>query len=438
MVIKESVRFQGDIKELISLAEQGSLEHNRMLGLEYILGEKIDESRDNAKKHFIFSAEKGDAKSHLNLALFYIHEENSLKVEEHLTIASDLGLIQAKIVLAHFYLRGVIEGKGIEDAIYFLEKRYPEINVDTQLLLAKLYLENRDKKCKIAFEKAAYMGSREAKLFLGNIHDDLLNYINIFSDEEVASEWYKEAAKEGCPEAQLYLGNMYSFGGAFLKQDDERAIYWLTLSSNAGIPMATYKLAKIYLSDPTATRKNKAIDLLKVAVQQGCIKSACELGDLYSRIYDSTGNYEKLKLAIEWYKCGYEHNQGEVAFNLGTLYNYDTPLHCDKKSFEWYLLAARYNIPKAMYLVAEHYLSGVAVEKDFIEAYAWLVLSDQSYLYDAKEKTDELIRELTEIELGKAIKRCLYIKEKYLLKSTFLIRDLYINITKNKNFYQNS
>lgn len=189
-------------------------------------------------------------------------------------------------------------------------------------------------------------------------------------DNQKAVHYYKKGADRKHPGSQYQLGKCY-FKGIGVAVDRDIAFSLFTESSLQGYAPATFMLYGCYLNGWGTTKNEKAaIKYLKKAAKLKHVISCYILGSFFEQGKFVDENRQKsLKLFKEAAKLGYVPAQvklGDV-YRQGLLGNDESP----KKSFQWYLKAAKQGKSSAQFYVGYFYASGYGVMKDAKLAFEW-------------------------------------------------------------------
>lgn len=144
-----------------------------------------------------------------------------------------------------------------------------------------------------------------------------------------AVKWYSKAAVNGHTESQFELANFHYYGTGFLDKNIEKAKKWYRKAANDNHSKAGKQLDKIAKLD-LKNRQSKQFDSMIDSALLGDSEQQYELGMRYLLGFKTTPD--------------------------------------DKQAFYWLNLAATQAHPRAMYQVANQYISGKVVEKDIYKA----------------------------------------------------------------------
>lgn len=148
------------------------------------------------------------------------------------------------------------------------------------------------------------------------------------------TSWYRKAAKKGDPVAKYQLGQLYMVGTKKAEQNLTRSAIYLDAALKQGYQPAAVPLAGVLLrgNASSASKEAEAIEILKIAAEDGDAHAALALGQHY---VDANVNHAEAVRLIT-----------KAA---------ETP----------------HSLPVAQYTLGNLYLSGMAVEKDMQKAIQW-------------------------------------------------------------------
>ena len=74
----------------------------------------------------------------------------------------------------------------------------------------------------------------------------------------------------------------------------------------------------------------------------------------------------------------------------------------EKTAYNWFRKAAKQGYVKAQYATAIHLTKGLGVAKDYVRAYAWMTLANQSKNLNIKKILHKIGRKLTDVQIIEA------------------------------------
>ena len=274
-----------------------------------------------------------------------------------------------------------------------------------QNLLGIWYLNGvgTEKNNRLAFEWYKKAAEQDYASAFGNIGDLYLKGLGVEVDIQKAVQYYKRGSDRGHHGCQYKLGICY-LKGIGVVADENIAFSLFLESSTQGCSPAMFMLYECYLN-AWGTEKDEisAIKYLKKASKEKHAKSCYILSNYYQMGKFVDKNEQKsLKLCIDSAKLGYAPSQEKLGdvYRQGLLGCVESP----KKSFSWYLKAAKQGKSSAQFYVGYYYASGYGVKKDVKLAFEW-------YTKAAEQKSPAALNNLAfcyeygrgiEIDLAKA------------------------------------
>jgi len=278
-----------------------------------------------------------------------------------------------------------------------------EGDASSQLWLANAYLNGNGvaKNEKLAFkffEKAAIQEIAEAQFRLGRSYHF---GIGVEKNYNQSVKWYKKAIKNGSTFALSNLGICYEFGlglkrnpvkafnlykqssslgnlwgmnnfarcyefGIGTKKNEYEAfiLYKKAVNTNKPSPKTLINLARFYFYGKIIPRDiNKAIQLYKLAAENGNIKAQMILGGIYDG-FDKSCPKNDIE-SIKWYTKAANQNDG---FSQYQLYKSFMKKGDMKKALKWLRAGAKNHYP-AMYTLGLYYEGGMqGIQTNAIEA----------------------------------------------------------------------
>ena len=217
------------LEKAIQLAEQGYVEAQCSLALDYYFGKGVSKNLTEAVRWSTKAAEQGDANAQFILGYMYKKGEGVAKDEkkavEWFTKAAEQGHASAQYNLGNMYYHGGGVAKDEKKAVEWYTKAAEQGHASAQFILGYMY----------------YYGEGVAK--------DLIK----------AVEWYEKAAEKGENRAQLYLGYLYEKGDG-VEKDQMKALEWYTKAAEKGNTSALNQMAYIYAKQQEYTKAIEAID----------------------------------------------------------------------------------------------------------------------------------------------------------------------------------
>jgi TPR repeat protein len=124
-------------------------------------------------------------------------------------------------------------------------------------------------------------------------------------------------ADYGNPDAQADLGLMHYWGQQGLQRDFNMAFHYYQQAARAGLPMAQYSLAIMYLKGHGTQQDNEtALKYLTSAAGQGIVAALNGLGYYYLNVADPPN----VTAAVNYFERAAELGNHDAAFNLGIIH----------------------------------------------------------------------------------------------------------------------
>lgn len=240
-----------------------------------------------------------------------------------------------------------------------------------------------------AITPAAEQGNAQAQYMLG-----LYYYTFYCEDPSIFLCWMTNAAEGGNQKAIKFLADYYRFICDVINPEQRKSLgrKWLyrmidilKKKADKGSLSATKSLMNLYVHDrpDDMTEKEgrdaavasyeRLIDILRAKAEKGTAKDKKNLADtlndcdvpeeIYSYLPDRTDESTRLYEEI----CS-EKKDGASYVDLARTYSSEGN---EEKAFECYMKAAELGYTDAFYNVANAYLNGDGVERDFDKAFEW-------------------------------------------------------------------
>jgi TPR repeat protein len=195
------------------------------------------------------------------------------------------------------------------------------------------------------------------------------------TDYYKASVWYKKGASRKHHELQFHYGRMY-YRGRGVQNNDLMAFKWFTLSAEQGNSDSQCYLGRIKINgEGCLSDEKEAFDWYKKSIYQNNPKAMYRIAQLY---YDK----EDLEEGIRFYKYALKHGYKGAPYKLLRIYNgllskgggeKYLPSKLDIEKAFWNEFNNNINISNTHWRnVAQYYLEGKVVKKNYIKAYLLL------------------------------------------------------------------
>lgn len=195
----------------------------------------------------------------------------------------------------------------------------------------------------------------------------------------------KAQAENGDARAQYLIGNCY-YDGNGIDEDEDEAAKWWKLAADQGHLEAVFKMAGVCELEE---KQEDAVNWLKISAEKGHALSQTALGQHYDNGLGVEENYSE---ALKWYKLAAEQGEPHAQYMLGCHHaNPNWAIY--EEAVKWFTLSAKQGHPYAQTRLAELYIEGKGVGKDFDEALKWYKLA-------AAQEEEEAIEWLEERDIG--------------------------------------
>ncbi len=187
----------------------------------------------------------------------------------------------------------------------------------------------------------------------------------IKTDEKLAGEWLREAAKAGYAPAQATLGQLYKVGwGAFTK-DDRAALEWMQLAAKGGHTDALQQLVGMLPKQDPSELREKALTQLQKAAAANDGEALMKLG------FESLA-VDQRDQALGYFSKAADYGDEHVLSVLGMLYGWGTaPVgHESAKMTEVRRYAQREDV-EAQLMLGLFYAEGWGTPQDGDASLAW-------------------------------------------------------------------
>ncbi len=364
-------------------------------------------------------ASLGLADAKYRLALSYIKggvlKKDIPKAIELLREAGDQNHTNALIKLGVLYHKGTEVEKDEESAFHYFEKAASLNNPMGVFNLGIMYqfgygTDQDFEKAYSLYEQSENMGYSDASVKLGE-----MNYKGIGRKADInkAFSHFLKGAEKGNPTAQYWVGWHYEVGEGDLDIDYKAAFEWYKKSADQNSPDGLYMLGKLYFwghgveqdylksgeyfSHAGARGDVSASEFLNKS-KKSCLKRITSKKRLYN--FTSCFIAASSRDPVAMHAVGYAYYQGKESLEVDY-----------QKSFAWLLPCAEYGYAPCQMDVAKLYGRGKGVQKNSIEAYAWISTALKGQRLNEAEKevsmmmTDLISQDLTADKKIKAEKK---------------------------------
>jgi TPR repeat protein len=271
---------------------------------------------------------------------------------EFIKKASDGGLNAARRNMAAIYLNGLGgEERNPDAAVELLEKAAGEGDGQAQFELAQFYLE---------------LGGPEKV------------------DDDKAWEWLNKGAEAGNANALATLGSVLfdgkTFGARKIEADPKAAVEKFTKLAEQNVPAGLRTMGELHASGLAGVEKDftKALDYFSRAAQGNDAAAQVVLAGYYDKGVDLDPADQKIDVApnaaaaLELYRLAARNNVPLALYNVGVFYEEGRAVDQDPtKAFASFLQAAGGGFAPAMQKAGVYYLNGAGTLRDPIAAAGW-------------------------------------------------------------------
>lgn len=300
---------------LLSAAEAGHPSAARLLGWMHEDGRGTEKSVEQARRWYLFAADKGEPSAMSALGRLSLRDKQSAARE----LARQLFERAAQL--------------GDADGQYFLG----------WMLAAHLEGQRDDAKAYGWFIKAANQGHVGAQLAVAT---HLLAGHGVAMDRKAAGDWLVRAAETRDPVAHYLLGRLRQGTG---EADLDRVRSSFRVAAAAGHREAQYALATLLAKSAAQVDKKEAAEWLAKAYEAGHMAAANRLAELYR---DGAGVPQQLDKARSIFQQAAEQGNANAMYNLASMQNEGLGGARDTdKALRWYTRAADEGHEKALEVV---------------------------------------------------------------------------------------
>ncbi len=271
---------------------------------------------------------------------------------EFIKKASDGGLNAARRNMAAIYLNGLGgEERNPDAAVELLEKAAAEGDGQAQFELAQFFLE---------------LGGPEKV------------------DDDKAWEWLNKAADAGNANALATLGSVLfdgkTFGARKIEADPKGAVEKFSKLAEQNVPAGLRTMGELHVQGLAGVEKDftKALDYFSRAAQGNDAAAQVVLAGYYDQGVDLDPADQKIEVApnaaaaLELYRLAARNNVPLALYNVGVFYEEGRAVDQDPtKAFAHFLQSAGGGFAPAMQKAGVYYLNGAGTLRDPIAAAGW-------------------------------------------------------------------
>jgi len=353
---KPAVELQASIDQIRALAEKGE-DKDALFAMGFLIQQSNQQNAlAEATGYYEKASKLGQLQAMNNYGFILAGSSQELeKTQEgvgYIKKASAGGLNAARRNMAAIYLSGLAgEKKDSDAALELLAKAASEKDNQAMFELAQYYLE---------------LGGPEKV------------------DDDKAWDWLNKAADAGNPNALASLGSVLfdgkTFGARKIEADPARAVATFSKLADQGVPAGLRTMGELHASGLAGVEKDfaKSLDFFTRAAQGNDASAQVVLAGFYDQGVDVTPDDDKVEVtpnpaaALELYRLAARNNVPVALYNVGVFYETGRSVDQDPtKAFSFYLQAAGGGFAPAMQKTGVYYLNGAGTLKDPIAASGW-------------------------------------------------------------------
>ncbi len=257
-----------------------------------------------------------------------------------------------------------------------LERKATSGDITSQFYLSIVYEDGRDnvRNLSKSFEwciKAARAGDRQSQYRLSKKFESGSGLEK--SDLISAVFWLEKAASSGYLQAKFELGYRLLFGVSGAQKSLTKAKRWLASAARDGHSEANYYLGYLYLNGlGFAENTSAAFYFFSKAASLNSAKAQCSLAFMFEHGIGCQANY---LISIQLYEQSANQGHAGAQFSLGCLYMNQGN---SKQAIAWLEKAAKNSVSPAQAILAQLYMNGIEVKKDFVKALSWCFVVQMS------------------------------------------------------------
>lgn len=208
----------------------------------------------------------------------------------------------------------------------------------------------------------------------------------------------------GTSKIQCLIGEIYAFGDPRVPRDLAEAARWFLKSAANGYPNAQNNLGEL-LANGRGVKKDliEAIGWFRKAAEAGHVKAQYNLGNCYLQ---GDGVASDFSQAVTWFRKAAEGGHSAAQFQMGVLClaGIDVVSKDEKQAVAWFRKSAEQGDSDAQFWLGELLAKGTGVDKDQVEAFAYLSLA-RANSPGANSKLPILEKKMTADEISAGVRR---------------------------------
>lgn len=302
--------------------------------------------------------------------------------------AADLGQLQAMNNYGFLLAGSTQEVEKAQEGIAFIKKAADGGLNAARRNMASIYLnglggeERNPEAARQLLEKAALDGDGQAQFELSQFYLELGG--SELVDDDKAWEWLNKAADSGNPSALATLGSVLfdgkTFGARKIDADPAKAVEKFQTLADQGVPAGLRTMGELHIGGLGGVEKNfsKALEYFSRAAQGNDPTAQVILAGYYDQGVDFDPQDGKIDVApnvavaLDLYRLAARNEVPFALFKVGTFYEEGRAVDRDmQKAFIHYLQSAGGGFAPAMHRAGNCYLNGLGTPRDPIAAAGW-------------------------------------------------------------------
>ncbi len=302
--------------------------------------------------------------------------------------AADLGQLQAMNNYGFILAGSTQEVEKAKEGIAFIRRAAEGGLNAARRNMASIYLnglggEERNPDAALGLlEKAAAAGDGQAQFELAQFYLELGGPERV--DDDKAWDWLNKAADSGNPAALVALGSVLfdgkTFGARKIEADPAKAVEKFAKLAEQGVPAGLRTMGELHAAGLAGVEKNfpKALDYFSRAAQGNDATAQVVLAGYYDQGVDLDPQDGRIDVApnvaaaLDLYRLAARNEVPFALFKVGTFYEEGRSVDQDvQKAFVHYLQAAGGGFAPAMQKAGTCYLNGLGTPRDPVAAAGW-------------------------------------------------------------------
>lgn len=302
--------------------------------------------------------------------------------------AADLGQLQAMNNYGFILASSGQEVEKVKEGLGFIKQSAEGGLNAARRNMAAIYLnglggEERNPDAALGLlEKAAAEGDAQAQFELAQFYLELGGPERV--DDDKAWDWLNKSADAGNPSALATLGSILfdgsTFGARKIEADPAKAVEKFSALAEQGVPAGLRTMGELYAGGLAGVPRDfpKALDYFTRAAQGNDPTAQLVLAGYYDKGVDVDPKDGKIEVtpnaaaALGLYRLAARNNLPLALYNVGIFYEEGRAVDRDvEKAFAHFLQAAGGGFALAMQKAGVYYLNGVGTLRDPIAASGW-------------------------------------------------------------------